>query len=89
MATKSDRVAQFWKVIDRVDEWGHHHGYGSVNGHVRARWFWRMTPFPLICDLRDARFGAPLDPVNFPNSGVRLRVLRWAYHDVRPRRASP
>lgn len=82
----SPRVARFWKLVDDLDEWGHRHGYGSVNGHVRAAWFWRLTPFPFICDLKDAKFGAPLTQTNFPNTGtMTLKFLRWKFHDDRPR----
>jgi hypothetical protein len=43
--------------LGKVDRWAHRHGFGRVNG--RMRWYWRLTPFPYLCDWYDWRLLKP------------------------------
>lgn len=54
-----------WRVVDWVDEWAHRRGFGQlrVEGHPwrLCRWWWRATPFPYLCSLRERSYGVPRD----------------------------
>lgn len=46
------------RILDVVDEWAHRRGLGKIIGKAGRSiypWYWRLTPFPLLCDWRDAR----------------------------------
>jgi hypothetical protein len=46
-----------WRLLDAVDEWAHRRKMGKATGQGgRSIWpgWWRLTPFPFLCDLRDA-----------------------------------
>jgi hypothetical protein len=61
------KASLWWRTVDAVDEWAHRHGLGKIasrNGRMIYPWYWRLTPFPLLCDLRDSRLlGEPLSKI--------------------------
>lgn len=55
-----------WRIGDAVDEWAHRRGFGkvsSVNGRLIGPWYWRLTPFPWLCDRRDISYGVPKEEI--------------------------
>lgn len=78
-----------WRIGDAVDEFAHRRlGFGMAGrlGHMRCRWYWRLTPFPLICNRRELSYGVPYEVV-YPGATTSnanaYTVNHWTFWPMR------
>lgn len=83
----NERRGLRWRVGDAIDEFAHRRlGFGMVGtvpGHARCAWYWRLTPFPFICNRRELSYGVPWATV-YPTSGTNAYtsnvITKWVFH---------
>jgi hypothetical protein len=66
----SNRRHLRWRVGDAVDEFAHERlGFVMITSEgktITMRWYWRLTPFPWLCNRRELSYGGVL--------------IRWQHH---------
>ena len=81
-----------WAIGDAIDEFAHRRlGFGWCRADGQrpdyTRWFWRVTPFPLLCNRREMR-EATVDDLNSANTtsnSVNVQWTGWRYTYSPPR----